>query len=169
MPHQPYWLVRLPIIIQVLTQSDDPVLDRRAVEDLFRVGKRQALNLIHRFGGGFHCGGALQLDREGLLAQLQQLVSGNEFSVAMNRRRNLVETLRQLRQQQIKEKYLNGAVEPPQWSMLPDLPEGVDLQVGTITVQFSSSQECFERLGALLVVMDNDYDRFFRLVGCHKE
>ena len=48
---QPHWLLHVPRIIEELRRLPVPVLDRATIEKLFGLKRRQAILLLHRFGG----------------------------------------------------------------------------------------------------------------------
>jgi len=45
------WLLQIPEIVSLLETFDVPVVDRAIVERLFGLQRRQAIELLHRFGG----------------------------------------------------------------------------------------------------------------------
>lgn len=72
MPAKPQWLLQIPQILEQLRAMDVPVVDRGACEKLFGVRRRQAVDLMHRFGG-YQSGNAVLLDRGALIIQLQAI------------------------------------------------------------------------------------------------
>ena len=51
MPAKPLWLLHVPEIVSQLESFNVPVLDRAMIERLFGLGRRRAIELLHRFGG----------------------------------------------------------------------------------------------------------------------
>ncbi len=62
MPAQPSWLLRVPEILGLVRGSKSAFFDRESIESMFKVRRRQAIDLMHRMGGllpgreSAHCG-----------------------------------------------------------------------------------------------------------------
>ena len=76
-------LCSLPRIIEQFRQL--PVLDRAAIEKLFGLKHRQAIQLLHRFGG-YQVGRTFLVDRQELVEQLDALRDGETFRYEQRRR-----------------------------------------------------------------------------------
>jgi hypothetical protein len=51
MPVKVQWMLQIPIILERLQALDVPVVDRSVCERVFGVRRRQAVKLMHQFGG----------------------------------------------------------------------------------------------------------------------
>ncbi len=83
---QPHWLLHVPRIIGELRRLPVPVLDRATIEKLFGLKRRQAILLLHRFGG-YQAGRTFLLDCQELVEQLEAIRDGETFSYEQRRRR----------------------------------------------------------------------------------
>lgn len=147
LPAQPAWLLRLPEIREAVARLSAPVLDRAAVEELFGIRRRRAIELMHRFGG-YQAGRTFLVDRLALLRQLDALLDGDDFRVERARRRRLAEDLQ------------SRAIPIPRPRSGPDLPGGVRLRPGELRIEFRGTEELLQRLFELALAIRNDYDRF---------
>ena len=134
MPPQPLWLLHLPRIIEELRRLPVPVLDRATIEKLFGLKRRQAIQLLDRFGG-YQSGKTFLVDRQELVEQLEALRDGETFRYEQRRRRRLVAELESLR------KYLQASavkipLRPQARYQIATLPPDVDLQPGRLRVEF---------------------------------
>ena len=82
-------MLHLPRIIEELRRLPVPVLDRAVIEKLFGLKRRQAIQLLHRFGG-YQAGRIFLVDRQELVEQLEAIRDGETFSYEQRRRRRLV-------------------------------------------------------------------------------
>jgi hypothetical protein len=122
------------------------VLDRAAIEEIFRVRRRRAIELLHRFGG-YQAGKTFLIDRASLLRQLETLEQGPGFRAEKTRRRRLAEDLRA------------RAIPIPVPRPAAGLP-GVSLRPGELRIEFTGTEELLRRLLELAIAIRNDYERF---------
>jgi hypothetical protein len=164
MPAQSQWLLRVPEIRAEIEQLTIPVLDRALFETLFRVQRRRAHQLMHRFGG-FQSGRTFWIERSSLLRELEQIEMGEAFTGERQRKQRLTENLEQLRKHSSAAK-VHVRVEPEVMSTrLANLPEGVTLLPGQLTVSFETAEQLLERLFALAQALANDFDDLKRIVS----
>lgn len=95
LPAKIQWLLKLPEIIQQLEALDAPVIDRACVEELFGVGRRRAIQLMHEFGG-YQSGRTFLVDRQHLIGLLGAQAAGDEYEYERRRRKRLSEKLADL-------------------------------------------------------------------------
>ncbi len=69
----------IPAILDQLRALDVPVVDRAAVERMFGMRRRRAIELMGRFGG-YRSGNAILLDRLGLIWQLEAMSAGEDVA-----------------------------------------------------------------------------------------
>jgi tetratricopeptide (TPR) repeat protein len=72
MPYKPYWLQRLPEIVEQLRSLPVAVVDRPTFESIFRLRRRRAIELMHCFGS-YRGRRGFVLDRGALLERLESL------------------------------------------------------------------------------------------------
>lgn len=124
-------------ILERLAALPSPVIDR-AIEKLFRVRRRRAIELLNTFGG-FQTGKTFLIDRLELIAQLERLRDGEEFQIEDRRRTRLLEDL---------ERHFQ------------DLPAGVRLQPGELRIEFFGAEDLLRHLYELSQAITNDYAAF---------
>jgi hypothetical protein len=163
-PHKPAWYSRIHSIIQELEALPRPFADRATVEFLFGVGRRRAQQILapcitDRVGANGLA------DRDTLIAHLRSLAEGDDGVYERQRRRKVADTLAGLRQQRLDQPRL--LVEAPLEVLsrkFDNLPAGVHLEEGRITVEFANPRQALEKLLALAMAIGNDFDRFERQV-----
>jgi hypothetical protein len=161
-PAKPAWYSRINDIIRDLEALPRPFIDRATVEFLFGVGRRRAQQILapsitDRVGANGLA------DRDALIAHLRRLAEGADGYYERRRRRKLAGILNQLRSQRIERPQL--LVEAPVQLVNQDfenLPPGVRLEAGRITVEFEQPREALEKLLALAMAIGNDFERFER-------
>ena len=102
-------------------------------------------------------------DRDVLIRHLQRLAQGEEVFYELQRRRRVARVVESMRRDRLERPQL--LVEAPvrvASSELHDLPAGVRLERGRITVEFDHPQQALEKLLALAMAIGNDFDRFDR-------
>ena len=159
MPAKPAWLLKIPEIVTMLEAFDVPVVDRAIIERLFGLRRRQAIELLHRFGG-FESGRTFLVDRHVLIENLRRLAAGEEFERESRRKERLDGAIDQLRRHQAAAR-VSIPVPPDVFSRkLKDLSAGVALEPGHLHVVFSGAEELLGKLYELAQVASNDFDRF---------
>jgi hypothetical protein len=100
-----------------------------------------------------------------LISHLRRLAGGEEAYYERRRRRKVAEMLSQLQKEHLAQPRL--VVEAPLQVVnqeFENLPEGVRLEPGRITLSFTEPQQALEKLLALAMAISNDFDRFERQV-----
>jgi hypothetical protein len=141
-PAKPTWYSNIDSIIREIETNPRPFVDRATVEFLLNVGRRRAQQImapciIERFGATG-------------LADRQ-------------RRRKVAEVLMQLQKERRERPQL--LVEAPVnivSQQFANLPSGVRLEPGRITLDFDHAQQALEKLLALAMAIGNDFERFER-------
>jgi len=148
-PDNPTYIHKLAsILVEARSPKPIPFFRRRDIEALFGLKKRQAVNLMHRIGA-VRVSSELALPQRDLVRWLEQMVSNP--AVAMERRRHdtvigrIVELKAETAARAVK------IVLPEGPSV--DLPDGVSLQPGLLTVSFDNEQQLLERLFLLARVL----------------
>jgi len=155
---RPAWYARLEAIRKEILERDVPFLDREAVEQLFGLGRRQALRLMKRMRG-HQVGYAYLVDRADLLEHLAYLARSGRPRLEEQRKRRVLETLRELEQE--RESLTTRVALPVR--MVQGLPEGVSrVAPGRLAIDFSSPQELLGRLFALAEAAAGNFEEFAR-------
>lgn len=155
MPAKPRWFTRIPEIVERLNGLTCPVVDRETVEDLFGLGRRQAIHLLSRFGG-FQLGRTYAVDRAYLVQQLQDLRRDPDWWRETARRRRFARTLSELRSASRA-----AQVTLPAEPLAPrGFPPGVYVEAGELRVRFESAVELLGKLYAVAQVAAEDLDAF---------
>ena len=159
MPAKAVWLLKIPEIIRMLEAFDVPVVDRAIIESLFGLRRRQAIELLHRFGG-FESGKTFLVDRHVLIENLRRLAAGEEFEREIRRRDRLDHAVDEMRRYQAAARVIIP-VPPDVFSRkMADLPAGVALTPGQLQVAFAGKEDLLAKLFELAQAASNDYDRF---------
>ncbi len=164
MPAKPSWYSKIDDIIAAMQALPRPFVDRATVEFLLGVGRRRAQQIMapcimDRVGANGLAA------RDAFIIHLRRLAEGEEGHYEMRRRRKVAAVLGQLRKERLEKPQL--LVEAPVQVLTQEfenLPEGVRLEPGRITVEFDGPQQGLEKLLALAMAISNDFDRFERSV-----
>lgn len=158
MPAKPAWLLHIPEIVAQLETFDVPVVDRAIVERLFGLRRRQAIELMHHFGG-FQAAKTFLVDRQQLIAKLRVVAEGEDFQAEAVRKQRLVDTMDRVRRDRVAMQ-IRIPVTPDVWShKLKDLPEGIILKAGHLNIDFAGAEDLLSKLYQLAVAAANDFDR----------
>jgi len=142
-----------------------PWVDRETLQSLLRVGPRRAQQIlrpcvIRQIGAN---GVA---SREELIAHLKRLAAGDEAYYERRRRKRLAQVLEGLRQAALAQpKVLVEAPTTVRSQEFANLPDGVSVSPGAISITFSSPSEALQRLLALSMAIGNDFNEFERMAG----
>jgi hypothetical protein len=105
-------------------------------------------------------------DRDELIAHLKRLASGDEAHYERRRRQRLAQVLEGLRQSALAQpKVLVEAPIAVLGQQLAELPDGISVSPGAISITFSSPDEALRRLLALAMAIGNDFGEFERMAG----
>ena len=157
MPAQPRWLLHLPEIIEDLCALDAPVAGRATIESLFGLRRRQAINLMHSFGG-YQIGKTALIERGVLIERLRELAGGERFRFEHQRHERVAGRLETLRRQR-QAAGVAIRVEPPPASNA-SLPEGVQLEAGRLSIGFTSVEDLLAKLYGIAQAAAEDFTRF---------
>ncbi|MBK9169089.1 MAG: hypothetical protein IPM24_16685 [Bryobacterales bacterium] len=156
MPRKREWLQHLPDAIATLEASRDPVADRRTVERLLRVGRRQAVRLLHGFGG-YQAGRTFLIERGHLIRQLRRAAESEDAEREGRRREQLSERLEAVRRQTVARRVV---IQPPAPPAGDGLPPGIHLGAGQLHIEYSSCEQLLERLLGLAQAIGQDFESF---------
>ena len=166
MPDKPLWLGHLDQILAELASLPHPWVDRSTVERLFGVGRRRAQQLLAPCVT-WQIGASGMADRERFVEHLRGLAAGDPAAYERRRRRRLAQTLDDLRAAWQSRVPVAAPVSIVNQAFA-DLPPGIHLAPGQITVHFATTQQALEKLLALAMAIGNDWERFEGAVGGKK-
>jgi hypothetical protein len=162
-PDKPTWYGRLEQVIVELTDLPWPWVDRETLQSLLQVGPRRAQQIM-RPCVTRQVGANGVADRNELIAHLKRLAAGDEAHYERRRRQKLAQVLEGLRQAALAQpKVLVEAPTTVFGQQFTNLPDGVSVRPGAISIQFSSPNEALQRLLALAIAIGNDFSEFERI------
>jgi hypothetical protein len=155
MPPAPQWILRLPDIRQEVAALNAPVIDRSVFEKIFSVRRRQAIHLMHRFGG-YQIGRTFLIPTAALLDRLKALEGGDQFDRERHRKLRIA-TLLDEQRADLKAKHVR--LEPPP---LPPfgLPEGVVLESNRLIIHHTGATDLLQKLFNLAQKIGRDFENF---------
>ena len=164
MPAKPSWYSKIGGVIRDLEALPRPFVDRATVEFLLGVGRRRAQQIMapcirDRVGTNGLA------DRHAFIAHLRRLAEGDDGYYERQRRRKVAAALAEWQKDRLERPQL--LVEAPVEVLTQEfenLPEGIRLEPGRITVTFNHPQKALEKLLALAMAVSNDFDRFEKQV-----
>ena len=159
MPAKSTWLTHIPEIRSMLTEVTLPVIDRAVIQRVFGLGRRQAIELMHRFGG-YQAGRTFLIERTRLIAELDKMAAGGEYQQEEVRHEKLtaaVAKFQRTRRAQEVRIDVSPEVFDTRMSMLPN---AVHLEPGKLEVEFSSCEDLLTKLFTLAQAAVNDFDGF---------
>jgi hypothetical protein len=150
MPDYPSYTHKLTeILTEARAPKPIPFFRRRDIEALFALKKRQAVNLMHRIGA-IRVSRELAVEKRDLIRWLEQMIENPSVAVEQRRHERVIDRIVEL-----KAETAARAVK----IVLPDpkptveLPDGVSLQPGLLTVAFDNDQQLLERLFLLARIL----------------
>ena len=165
MPSKPSWYARLDQIVSDLEALPSPWVTRGTVEFLLGIGPRRAQQIMAPCAIE-QVGTSILADRELLIAHLRGIAKGETAHYESQRRRKFAETIEQLRRNWISApKVLVEAPITVVNQEFDDLPGGIELSPGRITLSFDSPTEALAKLLALAMAIGKDMERFERLTA----
>lgn len=145
MPAHPAWLHRVSGIHTEVRNLPVPVVDRATVERMFGLKRRQAIELMHRFGG-YQAGRTFLLDRAELLRSLEVLMNTPEFDIERRRKESIANMLDEARRTQ-SANTVRITVPVDVFSQHVDtLPEQICFSDGILTIRFKGVQDLLVHL-----------------------
>lgn len=150
MPDNPSYIHKLAAILaEARTPKPIPFFRRRDIEALFGLKKRQAVNLMHRIGA-VRVSRELAVDKRDLVTWLEQMIEDPSVAAEWHRHDRVVDRIVELKAETAA-RAIKIVLPDPRPSV--ELPEGVSLQSGLLTVSFGNEQELIERLFLLARVL----------------
>ncbi len=164
MPAKPIWYSRINDIVLALGALPRPFVDRATVELLLGIGRRRAQQIMAPCVTD-HVGANGLVERDVFVNHLRRLAEGDDGYYERRRRRRVAEMLERFEKERLERPRL--LVEAPARvaaQKFDNLPAGVELEPGRISVTFDAPQQALEKLLALAMAIGNDFERFERQV-----
>lgn len=159
MPVISQWLLKIPEIIGELQVLTAPVVDRSVIEKLFKVKRRQAIDLCHRFGG-FQAGRTFLVERLQLIAALERMRRDHGFEYEQRRQERLRDVVQEARQLRAGAQVMLPVRPDALNRRMGDLPAGIHIEPGRLMVDFDKPEELLAKLFELAKAAQNDYESF---------
>jgi Tfp pilus assembly protein FimT len=109
---------------------------------------------------GYQVGRSVLVSRESLIAYLDHLHQTGAVEREITRKQNLLSTLAIARTEARGRAIQIPMTAPSSWRHFDDLPPGIRLLPGQLTIRFSDSTELLQSLFALAQAITNDPQRF---------
>jgi hypothetical protein len=160
MPARPAWISRINEICSELESLRRPFVDRATLEVLLQVGRRRAQQILapcvsHQVGSSGLAA------RDAVIRHLREIAAGEQERFEIERRHKVADVIEKLRRERIESPQV--LVEAPVRvfsQQLRNLPAGVSITPGRITVEFTEPRQALEKLLALAMAIGNDYEQF---------
>jgi hypothetical protein len=150
MPDNPSYIHKLAgILAEARVPKPIPFFRRRDIEALFGLKKRQAVNLMHRIGA-IRVSRELAIDKRDLVAWLEQMLEDPSVGIEQRRHERVIDRIVELKAEAAA-RAIKIVLPDPKGSV--ELPDGVSLQAGLLTVSFDTEQQLLERLFLLARVL----------------
>jgi len=143
----------------MLAEVDLPVIDRAVIQSVFGLGRRQAIELMHKFDA-YQAGRTLLIERMRLISELDKIVANGEYQQEEARHEKLTAALAKFqRTRRAQEVRIDVAPEVFDTRM-SILPSAVHLAPGKLEVEFSGCEDLLSKLFTLAQAAINDFDSF---------
>jgi len=163
MPRKAEWWQHIPSALEQLHSITLPVIDLAALESLLHVHRRDAIRLMHRFGG-YLAGRTFLIDRVHLIAQLETWVTSEDYGRERRRWVKLSEALARSRHELQARAVVIPAPEEIWRRHLQDLPRGIQIHPGKLEITFQGTVELLQSLLELSQAISNDFEKFQILI-----
>ena len=143
MPDNPTYIHKLAeILAEARAPKPIPFFRRRDIEALFGLKKRQAVNLMHRIGA-IRVSRELAVEKRDLIRWLEQMIEDPSVVIEQRRHERVIQRIVELKAETAARavKIVLPDPKPP-----VELPDGVSVQPGVLTITFDNDQQLLERL-----------------------
>ena len=162
MPDQPSWIEHVPKILDSLqAPGAPPFLDRPAIETLFGLRRRQAIQLLRRFGG-YQVGKTFLVPREAVIGFLRDPRRKTAAELEKGRFERVSNALGAARTELHQRRIAIPAAPETLALEISGLPEGICLEPGRLTMRFEKPLELLQKLFSLSQALANDFETFER-------
>ena len=150
LPDNPTYIHKLKgILAEARSPKPIPFFRRRDIEALFGLKKRQAVNLMHRIGA-VRVSSELAVQQRDLVRWVEHLLADPSVRVEQRRHERVINRIVELKAETAA-RAVKIVLPAPNPSV--ELPDGVSLQPGLLTIAFETDQQLLERLFQLARVL----------------
>jgi hypothetical protein len=150
MPDQPSYIHRLrAILAEARSPKPIPFFRRLDIEALFGLKKRQAVNLMHRIGA-VRVSRELAVPQRDLVGWLERSIVEPSAAIEQRRHETVIGRIVELKAETAAR---SVKIVLPDRPPVADLPEGVSLAPGRLTVSFEDGRQLLEKLFLLARVL----------------
>lgn len=143
MPDKPSYIHRLTSILdEAKTPKPIPFFRRRDIEALFGLKRRQAINLMHKIGA-VRVSNEIAIPQKDLVAWLEKRSLDPARMREIRRQERVIGRIIELKAETAARAV---KIVLPNPVPSPDLPAGVSLQPGILSVSFHNEEQLLERL-----------------------
>jgi hypothetical protein len=149
-PDQPSYIHRLrAIVAEARTPKPIPFFRRCDIEALFGLKKRQAVNLMHRIGA-VRVSRELAVEQRDLVGWLERRIAEPSVAIEQQRHETVIGRIVDLKAETAAR---SVKIVLPDGPPSVDLPAGVSLAPGLLTISFENGQQLLENLFFLARVL----------------
>jgi hypothetical protein len=150
MPDQPSYIHRLrAILAEARSPKPIPFFRRRDMEALFGLQKRQAVNLMHRIGA-VRVSRELAVVQRDLVGWLERRIAEPSAVIEQQRYETVIGRIVELKAETAAR---SVKIVLPEGPSSVDLPAGVSLTPGRLTISFENGPQLLEKLFLLARVL----------------
>ena len=164
MPGKPLWHDRIDEIRAALERAETPLLDRAAIERLFGLKRRQAINLMARFNG-FLSGRHWLVERASVLRELDRLAREPGYGQRLRAKRKLSAHIEEVKARRIE---FARPITVPSENLVQKgekLPAGVFCpRPGQMVLDYASVDALLAQINALAMAAVDDFAGFSEAV-----
>ena len=161
MPAKPSWYIRVPDILgRLRAATAPPFLDRPAMEQLFRVSRRQAIRLMG-CSNGYQIGKTFLVERQSLIKFLEGIETSGAAAQARIRKQRVLSALNEVANQTAARR-IQIRTDPPSFDRRPsDLPTAIEiLEPGKLQITYNGAEDLLARIVELAASATNDFPAF---------
>jgi len=161
MPAQPLWHLRIPeILARLRAPGAPPFLDRPAIEQLFRVRRRQAVRLLNT-ADGYQIGKTFLVDRPALIGYLEDLERSGVSIQARARKQRVLTALNEASGHLAAQRVQIPTGPAGLGQRVADLPSAIQVVApGRLQIAYSSAEELLGHIAALVAAATSDFPAF---------
>jgi hypothetical protein len=149
-PDNPSYIHKLGAILEeARSPKPIPFFRRLDIEALFGLKKRQAVNLMHRIGA-VRVSRELAVPQRDLVRWLEEMITNPAVRMERYRHDSVIERIVELKAETAARAV---RITLPDRAPSVDLPAGVSLQPGLLSISFDTEQQLMERLFLLARVL----------------
>lgn len=164
MPAVKSWFPRIPLILQHLESSAQPVYTRAELQTLFQIGRSQAAALMQIAGGEVH-GMEATVSRDNLRYYVTRCPEADAYLKETARQEALAKQLLQTSEEKRQRAATISATKPKdEWTRWRDIAN-VSFEAGMLRIAHSGQDDLMHTLWLMSKALANEPKEFARLCG----